>query len=797
MATTGRSPHLHGGTQMIGRTISHYKILSKLGEGGMGVVYKAEDTKLGRVVALKFLPAEMTKDPEAKQRFVREAQSASSLSHPHITTIYEIDEAEEQTFIAMECVEGESLKKKIHAGPLKLDEAIGIAIQLAEGLQEAHEKGIVHRDIKPDNVMLTPKSQAKIMDFGLARSAGKTTLTKEGTTLGTVAYMSPEQARGEHVDHRTDIWSLGVVLYEMIVGRLPFRGDHEPAIVYSILNEDPEPPTTVRTGVPMELEKIVKKTLAKKPSERYQHAADLIVDLKSTARESGARAGRNMARPPARAPRLALRMWLPVALVIVAAVTSAVILVGRSQNETAQRQKSIAVLPFENMSESSDDEYFSDGLAEDIIDALTQVPGLRVTARTSAFSFRGQKLDVREIGARLGVEHILEGSVRRSGNRLRVTAQLVKASDGYHLWSQRFDREMTDVFAIQDEISQAIVEKLRVRLAEDRPLVKRHTESMEAYNLFLRGRHSVLRMTPESLPKGREYLEQAIAIDPDYALAYAGMAESSFYSALWGYRNPKEDLLRTKSAAMEALRRDETLAEAHSMLGLVLGILDFDWEGAELEFRRALELNPASPIVRYSYGFWLLRPTGRLNEALLHVQEAVRLDPLSPNYNAWLGALLASDGQVDRAVEQYMRAIELDPSLWRPHWLLAMTYVRTRRFEDAIAEANKACELSGGTAATLGTLGLAYALMGRRAEAEALLEQLTERSRTDYITPVAIALIHVGLKDTDRVLEWLEKGVEERDVLTVSVINSERQMLGVTLEQPRYRALLRKMNLEP
>jgi serine/threonine-protein kinase len=782
---------------MIGRTISHYKILSKLGEGGMGVVYKAEDTKLGRVVALKFLPAEMTKDPEAKQRFVREAQSASSLSHPHITTIYEIDEAEEQTFIAMECVEGESLKKKIHAGPLKLDEAIGIAIQLAEGLQEAHEKGIVHRDIKPDNVMLTPKSQAKIMDFGLARSAGKTTLTKEGTTLGTVAYMSPEQARGEHVDHRTDIWSLGVVLYEMIVGRLPFRGDHEPAIVYSILNEDPEPPTTVRTGVPMELEKIVKKTLAKKPSERYQHAADLIVDLKSTARESGARAGRNMARPPARAPRLALRMWLPVALVIVAAVTSAVILVGRSQNETAQRQKSIAVLPFENMSESSDDEYFSDGLAEDIIDALTQVPGLRVTARTSAFSFRGQKLDVREIGARLGVEHILEGSVRRSGNRLRVTAQLVKASDGYHLWSQRFDREMTDVFAIQDEISQAIVEKLRVRLAEDRPLVKRHTESMEAYNLFLRGRHSVLRMTPESLPKGREYLEQAIAIDPDYALAYAGMAESSFYSALWGYRNPKEDLLRTKSAAMEALRRDETLAEAHSMLGLVLGILDFDWEGAELEFRRALELNPASPIVRYSYGFWLLRPTGRLNEALLHVQEAVRLDPLSPNYNAWLGALLASDGQVDRAVEQYMRAIELDPSLWRPHWLLAMTYVRTRRFEDAIAEANKACELSGGTAATLGTLGLAYALMGRRAEAEALLEQLTERSRTDYITPVAIALIHVGLKDTDRVLEWLEKGVEERDVLTVSVINSERQMLGVTLEQPRYRALLRKMNLEP
>jgi serine/threonine-protein kinase len=583
----------------------------------------------------------------------------------------------------------------------------------------------------------------------------------------------------------------------MLTGKHAFPGEYDQAALFAIMNEEPAPVTSLRSGIPMEFERIVKKTLAKKPSERYQHAGDLIVDLKGAARDSASAAARGMARQPARSPRLALRIWLPAALAIVAAVSVALLLIGKSQRETVYGQQSIAVLPFENMSDSKDDEYFSDGLAEDIIDALTQVPGLRVMARTSAFSFRGKEQGVREIGTRLGVEHILKGSVRRSGNRLRVTAQLVKTSDGYHLWSQRFDREMTDVFAIQDEISQAIVEKLRVRLAGDRPLVRRHTESMEAYHLFLRGRHSVLRMTPESLSKGKEYLEQAIAIDPDYALAYAGMAEFCFFSSLWSFKHPKEDLLKTKSAAMEALKRDDTLAEAHAMLGIVLGIYDFDWAGAEREFRRALELNPASPIVRYSYGFWLLRPMGRSDEALLQVQEAVKLDPLSPNYIAWLGVLHNSIGQHDPAIEQYRRAIELDPSLWRPHWLLAIAYGQMKRFDDAIAEARKACELSGRNAPTLGTLGMAYGLAGRRAEAEALLEQLIARSRTDYVSPFGMAMLYSGLGDWDRVLEWLEKGVDERDVLVVSIVKSEPQLLSAVLGHPRYQALLRKMNLEP
>ena len=454
---------------MIGQTISHYRILSKLGEGGMGVVYKAHDTKLGREVALKFLPGGLTGDPRARERFIYEAKAASGIDHPNICTIYEIDETDDhRIFIAMACYEGETLKQRIARGPLETGEILDVAIQIARGLARAHEAGIIHRDIKPANIIITTRGEVKIVDFGLSKLLGLAKLTRTGMTVGTAAYMSPEQARGEEIDQRTDIWSLGVVLYEMLTGLCPFRSEYEQALIYSILNEEPAPLGSLRPDIPEEMDQLVQKAMAKVPVERFRYAGELLAELSFLAKRREAESDR--------------------------------LLIG-----AAKALPSIAVLAFTNLSADKENEYFSDGLAEDIIDALTQVPGLRVMARTSAFAFRGKEADVREIGARLNVEHILEGSVRRSGSRLRVTAQLVKASDGYHVWSQRFDREMTDVFAIQDEISQAIVEKLRLRLSAGRPLVKRYTENLAAYDLCLKARYHLLKMTQEGREAGRRY----------------------------------------------------------------------------------------------------------------------------------------------------------------------------------------------------------------------------------------------------------------------------------------------------
>jgi serine/threonine protein kinase/tetratricopeptide (TPR) repeat protein len=749
---------------MIGKTISHYRILEKLGEGGMGVVYKAQDTKLKRTVALKFLTPQALGSEEERTRLVQEAQAAAALNHPHIATIYEIDEVEGETFIAMGYIDGQSLKQKIESGPLKLDQALEIAIQVAEGLQEAHDMGIVHRDIKSANIMVTSKGQAKIMDFGLAKLAGRMEITKTGTTMGTAAYMSPEQARGEPVDHRTDIWSLGVVLYEMLSGQLPFKSEYEQAVVYSILNEEPEPIKNLRPSVPIELERLIAKTLAKSTDERYQHINDVLVDLRKLRKELESN-------------------------------------ISKEQPSTKKPQPSIAVLPFTNLSADKEQEYFCDGMAEEIINALTHVEGLRVVARTSAFSFRGKEIDIREIGKKLNVGTLLEGSVRKAGNRLRISAQLVNVADGYHLWSEKYDRDIgelccpEDIFAIQDGISLAIVDKLKVKLlgGEKAKLIKRHTEDLDAYNLYLKGRYFWNKRTEESLTRAIGCFEQAITEDPNFALAYAGLADSYNLLGFYGVLPPKETFPKAKASAIRALELDEVTAEAHTSLAFARLYHDWNWMDAEKEFKRAFELNPRYPTAHHWYAEYLAS-MGRTDEVINEAKQALKFDPLSLIINTMLGFAFYLSHQYDQAMEQLHRTLEMDANFVPAHFFLGLVYVRRSMFEKAIAEFERAIILFPGSTLWLAALGHVFAVSGKRDEAQRVVEELKEISRRRYVPLYYVAAVYADLGDKDQAFEWLEKSYEECDSWLVFL--RVDPLWDSLRSDPRFTKLLKKMRLE-
>jgi serine/threonine protein kinase/Tfp pilus assembly protein PilF len=676
---------------------------------------------------LKFLTSKALGSDEEEKRFLHEAQAAAALNHPNIATIHEIDEFEGDTFIAMEYCEGETLKEKVRSGPLKIEKAVNIAVQVAEGLQHAHNKGIIHRDIKSDNVMVTEEGQVKIMDFGLAKMSGASMVTKEGTTLGTIAYMSPEQARGETVDFRTDIWSLGVVLYEMLTGQMPFKGEYEQAVIYSILNVDPEPLTGIRTGISIDLEQIIKKALSKSADERYQKTETILDDFKKV--------------------KKALELQT-----------------SKLKDAEEELKPSIAVLPFANMSADPEQEYFCDGMSEEIINALTQLENLKVIARTSAFVFKGKHEDIREIGRKLDVETILEGSVRKAGNRLRITAQLIKTSDGSHIWSERYDREMEDVFDIQDEISLAIVENLKVKLLgkEEAAIVKRYTENVEAYMLYLKGRHFWQMLSLEGFEQAIEFYENALKKDPEYALAYAGIADVYNFHTYWGNFPPKEAFTKALEYVEKALSIDSTIAEAHASLGDIRMFYDWDWENAEKEYKLAVQLNPHSPDIHLHYYFYLII-TGQPDKAVKEMRLAQELDPLSSYMNTMVGHALLYSGQFDKAYKELQKAIALNPAYFFPYYLLALTCRSKTMIDEVISSLKKAVEFSGRTPWILMGLARTYCRIGEKDKTESILSELKSRAKSEYVPALCFFYIYRDLGDKDLAYKWIEKACEERD----------------------------------
>ncbi len=828
-----------------GTRFGRYEIRSRIGGGGMGEVYLAADTKLGRTVALKFLPAEVASDQKRMQRFTREAHAASSLNHPNIITIHEIEQEGAVTFIATEFIEGVTLRERMATGPLPIEEALDVAIQTASALAAAHAKDIVHRDIKPENIMLREDGYVKVLDFGLAKLAENRSTTPEavtqvhtdvGAVIGTARYMSPEQARGLEVDGRTDIFSLGIVFYEMLAGRSPFEGATNHEVVAGILKEEPPPLADYVAGVPVRLQEIVSRALRKERDERYQTARELLEDLRTfkqdlefelkLARAAGSGQGpssdaaarltgtdqfsvQTAREPLARATMSGIlhsaehkrrgSLWL---FGLIALAVAGAFLSYWYFSRPTRAIDSVAVLPFVNVGGDANTEYLSDGLTESLINSLSELPNLKVIARSSVFRYKGKEVDPQTVGRELGVHAVLTGRVVRVNDDLVIETELVDVDTQTRLWGERYSRKLSDIIALQDDISREISEKLRLKLSgeERKQLAKRYTENSEAYQLYWKGRYYWNKRRPEDIREAIRYFQQAIELDPAYALAYTGLADCYVLGNLLQL-SPKEAMPVAIEKTNRALQIDPELAEAHTSLAKIKLSYEWDWAGAESEFRRALELKPGYATAHQWYGVYLSE-MGRHDESLEQRKRALELDPLSLSISTGVGRAYFWARRYDESLAHLQTSLERDPKYADTHWSFGLAYEQKRMYDEAVAAYQRAISLSKtaefpeGKPEMIAALGHAYAAAGRRDEALRIIEQLKELvSRQSYVSPYSIALIHVALNEEGPAFDWLDRAYRERDESFIHLKVDPR--LDQLRADPRFDEMLRLIKLAP
>ena len=777
---------------MIGKTIHHYKILEKLGSGRMGTVYKAEDTKLDRFVALKFLAPHLSRAEEEKKRFIHEAKAASALDHPNICSIYEIEKTGDgQMFIAMACYDGESLKDKIDRGSLPIDEALDIAVQIAQGLATAHAKEIMHRDIKPANILITKDRQIKIVDFGLAKLAGRTMLTKEGMTLGTVAYMSPEQTLGTNVDHQTDIWALGVILYEMLTGERPFKGYYEQAVMYSIMNEEPEPVTDLRPEIPISLGQVVIRALEKKPEKRYKHIEELLDDLKSIS----AGIVPDEIKVRLKKAKLHKRKRGIIYTVSAGLIITAVIVLSLFTGQT-QTIDSIAVLPLKNLTGDAGLEYFVDGITDELIGQLGQISGLRrVISRTSIMQYKETELSLSDITRELNVDAVVEGTVYQVRDSIRVRFQLIDVlPEERNLWGQTYARPMREVLMMYSDVARAVAREIRIGLTrhEETRFAETRQVNPDAYEAYLKGMFHWQRLNPEDLQIAQQYFESALEKDPDYALAHSGVALVWGVYALVGLVPPNEVATKVIAEAEKAVELDSTLAEAHYVLASIRTWTEWDWEKAEESYRKAIELNPNYPDVRAYYSHYLFM-MHRPDEAIVQMECSIELDPFNPLLQSLCGVDFIILRRYDEAIDQFRRVLKTVPNHGVAADVLVLAYHQKGMYKEALEQKKTYYEsiglMDGAEALTRG-----YEKGGYREAMASAAQMWEELSHVTFILPWYVAESYAYAGNKEKTLDWLERGVEAGD-LNIPYIGVMPHFVDLLSDEPRYQELLRKMNL--